>query len=595
MKVLLLGGGGREHTLAWALHRSPHVSSIYCAPGNAGIGEIATLYDVDPAQGEEVLPLAKEIDPDFVVIGPEGPLVSGVSDLLRQAGYPVFGPGREGARLEGSKAFSKTFMASHGIPTAPFDICTTMKEAVEALEKRNAPYVVKADGLAAGKGAFLLDSLEEAKKTCEYLLVLQGLGEAGKTLIIEDFIPGWEVSILALTDGKTVHILPPSQDHKRAFDGDKGPNTGGMGAYTPVPQLTQGMFEIIRERIVLPTVEGLRKENIPFCGVLYAGIMISQGNPYVLEFNVRFGDPEAQVVIPSLDVDWGHVLHACATETLEEISWPSRSDAVAGVVLASGGYPGSYEKGKIMNGLEEAEALEGVLLFHAGTTLDNEGHVITDGGRVCTVSGRGENLAEAIYRAYSGVKFIDFDKKQYRKDIGYRALKHRPQVGIVLGSASDLPKAEEALKIFEQFRVSYEITVASAHRTPREVARYAEGAEGRGIQVLLAFAGLSAALPGVLAAHTLLPVFGVPVDAGTLGGMDALLAVTQMPPGVPVGSLGINGGRNAALLACRVLAQKNEELREQLIRYNQDAAEKVFTSREKLGTHPQPPQDAFLG
>jgi phosphoribosylamine--glycine ligase len=351
MKVLLLGGGGREHTLAWALHKSPRISSIYCAPGNAGIGEIATLYDMDPTQGEEVLSLAKEIDPDFVVIGPEGPLVSGVADLLRSSGFPVFGPGGEGARMEGSKAFSKSFMARHGIPTAPFNICTTMEQARKALEKRTPPYVVKADGLAAGKGAFLLDSLEEAEKTCEYLLELQGLGEAGKTVVIEDFLPGWEVSILALTDGKTVHLLPPSQDHKRAFDGDKGPNTGGMGAYTPVPQLSEDMLKQIREKIILPSVEGLRKDAIPFCGVLYGGIMISQGKPYVLEFNVRFGDPEAQVVIPALDVDWGHVLHACATQTLEEISWPSRSDAVAGVVLASGGYPGAYEKGKILTGL----------------------------------------------------------------------------------------------------------------------------------------------------------------------------------------------------------------------------------------------------
>ncbi len=595
MKILLLGGGGREHTLAWALHRSPHVSSIYCAPGNAGIGEIATLYDIDPTQGEEVLSLAKEIDPDLVVIGPEGPLVSGVSDLLRKEGYPVFGPGQAGARMEGSKAFSKTFMARHGIPTAPFDICTTMKEALEALEKRTPPYVVKADGLAAGKGAFLLDSLEEAKKTCEYLLVLQGLGEAGKTLVIEDFMPGWEVSILALTDGKTVHLLPPSQDHKRACDGDKGPNTGGMGAYTPVPQLSKGMLESIEKKVILPTVEGLQKEGIPFCGVLYAGIMISRNVPYVLEFNVRFGDPEAQVVIPSLDVDWGHVLYACATGTLQEISWPAKSDAVAGVVLAAGGYPGTYEKGKIISGLEEAESCESVLVFHAGTTLDNEGHVVTDGGRVCTASGKGETLAEAIHRAYAGVKMIDFDKKQYRKDIGHRALKHRPQVGIVLGSASDLARAEETLNIFQEFQIPYEITVASAHRTPEDVARYAQGAENRGIQVLIAFAGLSAALPGVLAAHTLLPVLGVPVNAGTLGGLDALLAVSQMPPGVPVGSLGIDGGRNAALLACRILARNNEELRELLIGWNQGAAEKVQTSRKKLGVHPQPPCEAFLG
>jgi phosphoribosylamine--glycine ligase len=594
MKVLLLGGGGREHTLAWALHKSPRISSIYCAPGNAGIGEIATLYDMDPTQGEEVLSLAKEIDPDFVVIGPEGPLVSGVADLLRSSGFPVFGPGGEGARMEGSKAFSKSFMARHGIPTAPFNICTTMEQARKALEKRTPPYVVKADGLAAGKGAFLLDSLEEAEKTCEYLLELQGLGEAGKTVVIEDFLPGWEVSILALTDGKTVHLLPPSQDHKRAFDGDKGPNTGGMGAYTPVPQLSESMLEQIREKIILPSVEGLQKDGIPFCGVLYGGIMISQGKPYVLEFNVRFGDPEAQVVIPALDVDWGHVLHACATQTLEEVSWPSRSDAVAGVVLASGGYPGAYEKGKILTGLEEAEASEGILLFHGGTALDNEGHVITHGGRVCTVTGRGESLAEAVHRAYTGVKMIDFEKKQYRKDIGHRGLQHHPRVGVVLGSASDLSKAEEALKVFTQLRVPYEITVASAHRTPQEAAGYAAKAESRGIQVILAFAGLSAALPGVLAAHTLLPVFGVPVDAGTLGGMDALLAVAQMPPGVPVGSLGINGGRNAALLACRVLAQKDEELREQLVQYTKDAAEKVVTSRERLGAHPQPPSEAFL-
>ncbi len=412
--------------------------------------------------------------------------------------------------------------------------------------------------------------------------------------MIEDFLPGWEVSILALTDGKEYHILPPSQDHKKALDGDQGPNTGGMGAYTPVPQLSPKMLEEIEEKIIRPAILGLEKDHIPFCGVLYAGVMITHNAPSLLEFNVRFGDPEAQVIIPSVKVDWGHVLHSCATGKLKDISWPADNPAVAGITLASGGYPGKYEKGKVVRGLEEAESHEGITLFHGGTSLNEEGQVITTGGRVFTVIGEGDSLEDAIHKAYQGVRWVEFEKKQYRRDIGHRALQWHPQVGIVLGSASDLPKAQGALTIFQDFHIPYEITVASAHRTPQDVALYATNAAHRGIKVILAFAGLSAALPGVLAAHTLLPVLGVPVDAGTLGGLDALLAIAQMPPGVPVGSLGIGGGRNAALLACRILALENENLASQLSRWNEKAAAKVHTSREKLVEHPQPPREAFV-
>ena len=420
---LVLGSGAREHALVRSLSLSAFADTLYCAPGNPGIGGQARLLHLPAMTAEYVLPLVREHSITMVVIGPEAPLAAGLADDLRKEGVAVFGPGKAGAALEGSKAFGKKFMERQGIPTAPWDLCTTMEEAEGTLEKRTPPYVVKADGLAAGKGVFVTPSLEEAKEAAENLLVRDLLGEAGRRILVEDGLEGEELTILALTDGKTYRLLPPSQDHKRIFDGDRGPNTGGMGAYSPVPLADPALMEKIRKTILEPTFEGLRRENIPYCGVLYAGLMVDEGGtPRVIEYNVRFGDPEAQVVLPLLEGDLGEILLACAEGRLEEIEWKEPSRWAADVVLASGGYPGPFEKGKIVSGLEEAERGENFLLFHGGTALSPEGKICTAGGRVFSAVGVGDTLEEALERAYAGVSLISFDSMHYRRDIGQKAL-----------------------------------------------------------------------------------------------------------------------------------------------------------------------------
>lgn len=425
--VLVLGGGGREHAIVWALSRSVVVKAIHCTPGNPGIGELATLHDVDPCDPDKVLALVRQIGADLVAVGPEAPLVAGVADRLRAEGIPVFGPGCDGAQLEGSKAFSKQFMARHGIPTAPFEVCTTMEEARKALADREAPYIVKADGLAAGKGAFILKTEEEALTVCSDLLEKGSLGAAGRTLVIEDFLPGIEMTVLAVTDGKTLRVLPSSQDHKRAYDNDEGPNTGGMGAYSPVPWCDASLIGRVTSQVLKPTVEGLAAEGIRFCGVIYAGIMLDgQGNPRVLEYNVRLGDPEAQVVLPAFPGDWGEVVAACCGGRLDDVDWPSADRSAVGVVLASGGYPGPYRKGFSIEGLDAFVGDENVLVFQAGTVRTASGAVATSGGRVLTVVGLDSDFAGARDRAYQAVSRIRFEEVHFRKDIGAKATRSQP-------------------------------------------------------------------------------------------------------------------------------------------------------------------------
>lgn len=423
MKILLLGGGAREHAIAWALSRSPEVSEIYAAPGNPGIATLAEIVSLDICNGQEVKDWAVRHNIDLVVIGPEAPLVAGVADVLRQAGIMAFGPGRDGAMLEGSKAFSKTFMKKYDIPTGDFDICTDMEQVKEALDKREAPYIVKADGLAAGKGAFVIETYEEALSTAEDLLIGNRLGDAGKTLIIEDCLKGTELTVLAITDGNVIRALSPSQDHKRVYDNDKGPNTGGMGAYSPVPWASKELMDRINTRVLIPTIEGLKKENIDFCGVIYAGLMIDRNmEPQVIEYNVRFGDPEAQVVLPVLKGDLLHILEACCKGCLSEITIEPSDKWAADVVIASGGYPAGYEKGIRINGLDEVSAMDDVIIFHAGTGSAEDGSVVTNGGRVLSVVGiHASDLGNAVARAYEAVERISFDGMHFRKDIASKA------------------------------------------------------------------------------------------------------------------------------------------------------------------------------
>lgn len=423
MKILVLGGGGREHAIVHALSKSELKPELHCCPGNPGIAGLARCHAGDPCVPKEMLSLAKELGIEFVIVGPEAPLVAGTSNALRGAGIPVMGPDSSGARLEGSKAFSKQFMAKYGIPTSPFECCTNLEECKKALRKRSAPYVVKADGLAAGKGAFLPDTLEEALEICGMMIGEKKLGQAGDVIIIEDFVPGVETTVLALTDGTTARILPSSQDHKRVFDYDKGGNTGGMGAYSPVPWVDAAFKKRIMDEVLTPTLKGLKAEDIPFRGVIYAGLMVKpDGNINVIEYNVRLGDPEAQVVLPAFAGDFGKAALACARGELAGADWPELQQRMTlGVVMASGGYPDIFEKGFEITGLDDD--MPDTFVYQAGTAQNADGKIVTAGGRVLTVVGMADTLQKARDLAYNRAQGIDFKNAHYRNDIGDKSLK----------------------------------------------------------------------------------------------------------------------------------------------------------------------------
>lgn len=422
MKILVLGGGGREHAVVHAFSKSALKPEIYCCPGNPGIAEIATCLSGDICNPEEITKLALSNGIDLVFVGPEAPLVAGTADALRDKGILVMGPGKSGARLEGSKEFSKKFMARNNIPTSAFDCCTDLDSCMAALKKRSAPYVVKADGLAAGKGAFLPETYDEAVEICKMMLEENKLGSAGNVVIVEDYVKGLETTVLAFTDGETIRVLPSSQDHKRALDNDKGTNTGGMGACTPVPWVNDKFLAKIDREVLKPTVEGLKRENIPFCGVIYAGIMVKpDGEISVLEYNVRLGDPEAQVVLPVFGGDFGKAVLACCEGKLAEANWPGPKCAALGVVMASGGYPAAFKKGYEISGLDANTG--NTFVYHAGTKRNETGKVVTSGGRVLTVVATASTLKEAHDIAYKRVKGIDFKDAHYRKDIGHKSIK----------------------------------------------------------------------------------------------------------------------------------------------------------------------------
>jgi phosphoribosylamine---glycine ligase len=417
VKVLVLGGGGREHALCWALDRAPSVTGVLCAPGNVGIAGVAELHEVDPNDPEGVTTLARAEGVDLVVVGPEAPLVAGVADALADARIPVFGPTADGARIEGSKTFSKDVMAAAGVPTAAHWSGTEPDEAKTALRRFGAPYVVKADGLAAGKGVRICADRAEAEEAIDAALVDRVFGEAGATVVVEEYLHGPEVSLFGICDGKTVVPLVPAQDFKRVRDGDEGLNTGGMGAYSPVPALTPDLVEDIRRTVLQPTLDELARRGARFVGVLYAGLVLTDAGPRVLEFNARFGDPETQVVLPRLRTDLGELLLACARGSLATfgpLAWDDR--ACVTVVLASGGYPGDYETGVPITGLAAAAAHDDAIVFHAGTRRDGD-TVVTAGGRVLAVSGLGDGIAAARAAAYRAADAIDFDGAHRREDI----------------------------------------------------------------------------------------------------------------------------------------------------------------------------------
>jgi phosphoribosylamine---glycine ligase len=423
MKVLVIGSGAREHALAWRLSREPGVSQLICAPGNAGIDQAARLATADAGDPESIYLLADAEQADLTVIGPELPLTRGVADLFAARGRLLLGPSRLAAELESSKAFAKDFMGRHGVPTARYQVCESPEVALAVLATRQFgyPVVIKADGLAAGKGVVIANDQLNASMAIRGMMVERRFGDAGARIVIEEFMQGQEVSVFALTDGRRAVLLPTAQDHKRAFDGDAGPNTGGMGAFAPSPLVDDSLLDRIRDTIVLPVIEGMRAEGREFRGFLYAGLMLTADGPKVVEFNVRMGDPEAQVVLPMIDGDLAPLLRDAAAGRLGQESCRVRDWPRVGVVIASTGYPDKYQTGKPITGLGAAAEVPGVLVFHAGTARRGN-DVVTAGGRVLTVVAEGRDYRQAISRAYEGANRIKFDGAFMRKDIGQKAL-----------------------------------------------------------------------------------------------------------------------------------------------------------------------------
>ena len=425
MRILVVGSGGREHALAWKLAAEPGVGEVVCAPGNAGIAAVARLADVSAADPERLAELAARERIDLTVVGPELPLDRGLADVFHARGLRVFGPSRDAAQLECSKVFAKAFMTRHGIPTARYRICdsSAAAHAIVASGELGWPLVVKADGLAAGKGVVVAPDRSVADQAIDDAMEARRFGEAGSRLVLEECLEGPEVSCFAVCDGRRAMPLGSAQDHKRVFDGDRGPNTGGMGAFAPSPLVDDALAERVRREIVERVLEGMRADGMEYRGFLYAGLMITRDGPTVIEFNVRFGDPEAQVVVPSIEGELAPILAAAADGAVGAFPLTLRSDKHVGVVVASQGYPGTSRPGLPIAGLRDAEALGDVLVFHSGTAAGPRGEPVTAGGRVLTVVGRGATFEAAIGRAYSGVACIRFDGMQYRRDIGQKAVK----------------------------------------------------------------------------------------------------------------------------------------------------------------------------
>lgn len=421
MKVLVIGGGGREHAIVWKLAQSRHVDKIYCAPGNAGIAETAECIDISIGDFDELINFVRYEWIDLTIVGPEEPLSKGIADAFAREGRKILGPTKAAAQLEASKVFSKEFMRRHRIPSSEYKVFTSYLHAEDYVRMKGSPIVIKADGLAAGKGVIVAATTDEAIVALKRIMKEKEFGDAGNRVIVEEYLQGEEASFMVFTDGHTIVPMVSSQDHKRVFDDDKGPNTGGMGAYSPAPVITGELESLVMEKIMYPTIDGLREEGIKYKGVLYAGLMIRDGNPSVLEFNCRLGDPETQPVFARLDSDFVDIAMAICDEKLSGVKVEWKKDAAVCVVLASGGYPGKYEKGKVISGLDEANRVDDVFVFHAGTGF-NDGQIATCGGRVLGVTATGRDIKAAKEQAYKAVGQIRFEGMHYRKDIADRAL-----------------------------------------------------------------------------------------------------------------------------------------------------------------------------
>ena len=422
MKVLVIGGGGREHSLVWKIAQSPEVSKIFCAPGNPGISELAECIDITADQTSLLCEFAVKEDVGLTVVGPEAPLVDGIVDVFSKHNLKVFGPDQKAAILEDSKVFSKLLLRKHGIPTADFKCFDDHSQARHYVLSRGAPIVVKADGLSKGKGVFVCKTNDEALQAIDSIMKDRVFGNAGDQVVIEECLTGEEVSLLAFTDGRTIVPMESSQDHKTVYDGDEGPNTGGMGAYSPVPIMTSELYREVEKNILVPTVHAMNKEGRPYKGVIYIGLMITFAGPMVLEFNVRFGDPEAQVILTRMKSDIVPIMLATISGGLDNVDLEWFPQASVCVVMAAGGYPGQYDNGKEIKGLDSLKNQEGISVFHAGTKSENE-KIVTNGGRVLNVVACGRDIKEAQKKVYEAVSKISFDGAHYRRDIADKAIK----------------------------------------------------------------------------------------------------------------------------------------------------------------------------
>lgn len=416
MKVLVVGSGGREHTLVWKIAQSPKVKEIYCAPGNAGIKNLATCVNISADDIKGLADFAEEKRIDLTIVGPEGPLVEGIVDEFETRGLDIFGPSKAAAQIEGSKVFSKNLMKKYDIPTADYQVFDKFEDAITYIDTVDVPLVVKAEGLAAGKGVIIAKDRDEAKAAVKDIMINKTFGDSGARIVIEEFLEGPEVTILAVSDGRIAVPMVSSRDHKPIFDGNKGPNTGGMGAVSPAPAYGLELAEVVDKNIIQRTIDAMANEGIPFKGILYTGLMLTKTGPKVLEYNCRFGDPETQVVIPRLKTDLIDIVDAVINNNLSNIKIEWKDETAVCVVMSSGGYPGVYEKGKIINGINEAESLDTVV-FHAGTELYNN-KIVTASGRVLGVTALGEDIRDARKKVYEAVSKIHFDSAYYRKDIG---------------------------------------------------------------------------------------------------------------------------------------------------------------------------------
>lgn len=546
MKVLIVGSGGREHALAWMMKKSG--ADVFVAPGNGGTSLIARNVDIQSHEIEKLAEFARDEGIDLTIAGPELPISLGLYDEFSSRGLKVLAPSRDASRLEASKIYAKNFMRRYGIPTADFETFDDFESARRYVEeKKKFPIVIKADGLAAGKGVVIAKSVDSALYTLKSFMIEGKFGDASKRIVIEEFLEGQEFSIFVLTDGENYVFIGGACDYKRLFDGDWGPNTGGMGSVAPVPFLDDVKLKRVEEEIIKPTLMGIRAEHLDYRGFLYFGLIWTGKGPMVLEYNVRLGDPETQAILPIFEGDFLELIVKTVDRDLKtsQVTEP-RKKAVT-VIAASLGYPFNYQKGKEITGISEE-----MLVFHAGTKYEN-GKFYTSGGRVLGVTGTGRSFEEAIKNAYDGIERIDFEGIYYRRDIGEKWTR---KILIIAGSESDEEFVRSGLDILDRLSIPYEFRIISAHRNLPELMDYIKSIKG--FEVIIAVAGLAAHLPGVIAGLTDLPVIGVPRDTGPLNGQDALYSMVQMPRGVPVATMAIgkHGMINAILLALRILSTR---------------------------------------